>query len=86
MDFTKYPGLAKVDYYEAIMEEGDCLYIPYQWYDGFSSFYASPPSVFSHLQSQLFFDSMSLVNSLATLVPQSHVKSYILSDIAVFSV
>eukprot|EP00795_Rhopilema_esculentum_P017207 gene17207-8752_t len=31
VDFVKYPGLREVEYFEANMEEGDCLYIPYQW-------------------------------------------------------
>jgi len=38
VDFGKYPGLAKVDYYEAVMEEGDCLYIPFQWFHQVTSF------------------------------------------------
>eukprot|EP00112_Aurelia_sp_Birch-Aquarium-sp1_P014591 Seg3163.3 transcript_id=Seg3163.3/GoldUCD/mRNA.D3Y31 product="Lysine-specific demethylase JMJ30" protein_id=Seg3163.3/GoldUCD/D3Y31 len=38
VDFTKYPGLNKVEYWEANMEEGDCLYIPFQWFHQVTSF------------------------------------------------
>eukprot|EP00794_Sanderia_malayensis_P000548 gene548-1205_t len=38
VDYTKYPGLSKVDFVEANMEQGDCLYIPYQWFHQVNSF------------------------------------------------
>ena len=31
VDMNKYPNLAKVPWYQAILEEGDCLYVPYLW-------------------------------------------------------
>ena len=32
VDYVKFPELRKVDkYVHAAMEEGDCLFIPYQW-------------------------------------------------------
>lgn len=31
VDFTKYPGLRDVTYYNVTMEAGDCLFIPYKW-------------------------------------------------------
>ncbi|KAK3735817.1 hypothetical protein QZH41_019916 [Actinostola sp. cb2023] len=32
VDFTKYPGLREVTYYNVTMQAGDCLYIPYKWF------------------------------------------------------
>ncbi|XP_001630801.3 uncharacterized protein LOC5510344 [Nematostella vectensis] len=32
VDFTKYPGLKEVQYFNVTMEPGDCLFIPYKWY------------------------------------------------------
>ncbi|KXJ22797.1 lysine-specific demethylase 8 [Exaiptasia diaphana] len=32
VDFTKYPGLRDVTYYNVTMETGDCLFIPYKWF------------------------------------------------------
>lgn len=33
VDYVKFPELRNVEeYIEAIMEEGDCLFIPYHWY------------------------------------------------------
>ena len=32
VDFTKFPGMAEVEYYYHVnMTAGDCLYIPYKW-------------------------------------------------------
>ncbi len=31
MDYTKYPGLAQVEYHNIDMVAGDCLYIPFKW-------------------------------------------------------
>ena len=28
---VKRPGLAKVPWYKAVIESGDCLYLPYEW-------------------------------------------------------
>ena len=28
---NRYPGLAKVPWYKAVIEPGDCLYLPYEW-------------------------------------------------------
>lgn len=33
VDFEKYPGLAEVEFYNATMQAGDCLFIPQKWYD-----------------------------------------------------
>lgn len=38
VDFTKYPSLREVEYWEAEMEAGDCLYIPFQWFHQVNSF------------------------------------------------
>lgn len=32
VDFTKYPIFHEVEFYEAKMETGDCLFIPFKWY------------------------------------------------------
>ena len=32
VDFTKFPGMADVEYYHVNLSAGDCLYIPYKWY------------------------------------------------------
>ncbi|XP_071507437.1 bifunctional peptidase and arginyl-hydroxylase JMJD5-like [Diadema antillarum] len=32
VDFQKYPGLAKVPWYNVTLERGDCLFIPYRWF------------------------------------------------------
>ncbi|XP_065057677.1 uncharacterized protein LOC135685618 isoform X2 [Rhopilema esculentum] len=32
LDFVKYPGMREVEYINATMEEGDCLFIPYKWF------------------------------------------------------
>ncbi len=31
VDMNKYSGLATVPWYEAVIEQGDCLYLPYGW-------------------------------------------------------
>ena len=31
VDMTVYPNLAKVPWYKVTVNEGDCLYLPYQW-------------------------------------------------------
>ncbi|XP_052244595.1 tRNA wybutosine-synthesizing protein 5-like [Dreissena polymorpha] len=31
VDYTKYPGMAKVEFYHVNVSAGDCLYIPYLW-------------------------------------------------------
>ena len=31
VDMNKYSGLATVPWYEAVIEQGDCLYLPYEW-------------------------------------------------------
>lgn len=31
VDYTKYPGMADVDFYHVNLTAGDCLYIPYLW-------------------------------------------------------
>lgn len=31
VDFTKYPGIEKFEYYSATLNKGDCLYIPFKW-------------------------------------------------------
>lgn len=32
VDFTKYPIFHEVEFHEAKMESGDCLFIPFKWY------------------------------------------------------
>eukprot|EP00794_Sanderia_malayensis_P000341 gene341-974_t len=32
VDFVKYPGMREVEYINATMSEGDCVFIPYKWY------------------------------------------------------
>ncbi|CAH1798269.1 unnamed protein product [Owenia fusiformis] len=31
VDYTKYPGLAEVEFYHTTMNAGDCLFIPFKW-------------------------------------------------------
>lgn len=31
VDYTKFPGMAEVEFYHVNITAGDCLYIPYQW-------------------------------------------------------
>lgn len=31
VDYTKYPGLAEIEFYHVNLTAGDCLYIPYKW-------------------------------------------------------
>ncbi|XP_045197467.1 tRNA wybutosine-synthesizing protein 5-like isoform X3 [Mercenaria mercenaria] len=31
VDYSKFPGMAEVEFYRADITAGDCLYIPYQW-------------------------------------------------------
>ena len=38
VDFEKYPGLAEVEFYNATMQAGDCLFIPQKWYDTTQSY------------------------------------------------
>jgi lysine-specific demethylase 8 len=33
VDFTKYPVFHEVEFHEAKMESGDCLFIPFKWYE-----------------------------------------------------
>jgi len=32
VDFVKYPGMREIEYINATMNEGDCLFIPYKWF------------------------------------------------------
>lgn len=41
VNFTKYPIFRYVEFYEAKMEHGDCLFIPYKWYANLDRFYWS---------------------------------------------
>lgn len=42
VDYVKYPDLRKVDrYIRTTLTPGDCLYIPYKWYECIHSFTAS---------------------------------------------
>ncbi|XP_071113454.1 tRNA wybutosine-synthesizing protein 5-like [Haliotis cracherodii] len=38
VDFTKFPGLAEVEFFHVHMTAGDCLYIPYRWIHQVRSF------------------------------------------------
>lgn len=38
VDFTKYPGLREVEFYNVTMQPGDCLFIPYKWFHQVRSF------------------------------------------------
>ena len=31
VNMTAYPGLVDVPWYKTVLQEGDCLYIPYKW-------------------------------------------------------
>ena len=31
VDMTRYPELSKIPWYQAVLNAGDCLYLPYQW-------------------------------------------------------
>ena len=45
VNYTTYPEFRRVDkYYRVLMEEGDCLYIPYLWYHQVNSF-ANPQNM-----------------------------------------
>jgi hypothetical protein len=38
VDLDAYPGFASLQYFQAEMEPGDCLYIPFRWYHQVNSF------------------------------------------------
>ena len=38
---TVYPNLAKVPWYKVTVNEGDCLYLPYQWLHHVSARFSS---------------------------------------------
>ena len=40
VDYVKYPYLRKIDKYIKVrLEPGDCLYVPYRWYDNLLNSY-----------------------------------------------
>ena len=41
VDLERYPDVIKVTYWEAVVEQGDCVYIPQMWWQQISSRYES---------------------------------------------
>lgn len=63
VDYTKYPGLAEVEFVHVNITAGDCLYIPYRWIHQVRSYN-------SNLAVNIWWDHHKTVDMDASLCPQ----------------